>query len=141
MTTKEYLQRLEKLDTIINQKITEMDNLKNMLTFIGSFDYSKDRVQTSPEGDAPFVKTIEKICVLQEEINREIDNFVDEKHKIINQIQSLPKRIYIDILFKRYVEYKNFEKIAVETGYSYDHVIHLHGHALQEFEKLAYNSI
>jgi len=141
MTTKEYLQRLEKLDTIINQKITEMDNLKNMLTCIGSFDYSKDRVQTSPEGDAPFVKTIEKICVLQEEINREIDNFVDEKHKIINQIQSLSKRIYIDILFKRYVEYKNFEKIAVETGYSYDHVIHLHGHALQEFEKLAYNSI
>mgnify|MGYP006916073174 CR=1 FL=1 len=30
---------------------------------------------------------------------------------------------------------KNFEKIAVETGYSYDHIIRLHGHALMEFQK------
>lgn len=134
MNAKEYLQNLKKLDTVINQKIKELDNLKIMSTNIGSFDYSKERVQTSSNGDAPFVKAIEKICILQDEINKEIDNFVDKKHKIINQIQGLSKSKYIDVLFRRYVEYKSFENIAVEMALSYQYVIEIHGYALQEFE-------
>ena len=134
MNAKEYLQNLKKLDTVIDQKIKELDNLKTMSTSIGSFDYSKDRVQTSPDGDAPFVKAIEKICVLQDEINREIDQFVDKKHKIINQIQGLSKSKHIEVLFRRYVEYKSFETIAVEMMLSYQYVIEIHGYALQEFE-------
>lgn len=134
MNAKEYLQNLKKLDTVIDQKIKELDNLKTMSTSIGSFDYSKDRVQTSPDGDAPFVKAIEKICELQDEINREIDQFVDKKHRIINQIQGLSKSKYIEVLFRRYVEYKSFETIAVEMMLSYQYVIEIHGYALQEFE-------
>lgn len=134
MNAKEYLQNLKKLDTVINQKIKELDDLKIMSTNIGSFDYSKERVQTSSNGDAPFVKAIEKICILQDEINKEIDNFVDKKHKIINQIQGLSKSKYIDVLFRRYVEYKSFETIAVEMALSYQYVIEIHGYALQEFE-------
>jgi len=134
MNAKEYLQNLKKLDTVIDQKIKELDNLKTMSTSIGSFDYSKDRVQTSPDGDAPFVKTIEKICELQDEINREIDQFVDKKHRIINQIQGLSKSKYIEVLFRRYVEYKSFETIAVEMMLSYQYVIEIHGYALQEFK-------
>ena len=135
MNAKEYLQNLKKLDTVIDQKTKELDNLKTMSTSIGSFDYSTDRVQTSSDGDAPFVKTIEKICELQDEINREIYQFVDKKHRIINQIQGLSKPKYIDVLFRRYVEYKSFETIAVEMALSYQYVIEIHGYALQEFEK------
>lgn len=135
MKAKEYLQRLEKLDMIIHQKIKEVNDLKSISTCIGSFDYSEERVQTSTNGDAPFVKTIDKICDLQDEINREINYFIDEKHKIINQIYNLSKSKYIDILFKHYVEYKNFETIAVEMVLSYQYVLEVHGYALQEFEK------
>lgn len=135
MNAKEYLQNLKRLDTVIEQKIKELDNLKIMSTSIGSFDYSKERVQTSPDADAPFVKTVEKICILQDEINREIDQFVDKKHRIINQIQELSNPKYIDVLFRRYVEYKSFETIAVEMDLSYQYVIEIHGYALQEFEK------
>lgn len=135
MNAKEYLQNLKRLDTVIDQKIKELDNLKTMSTSIGSFDYSKDRVQTSPKGDAPFVNTVEKICILQDEINREIDQFVNKRHRIINQIQELSNSKYIDVLFRRYVEYKSFETIAVEMALSYQYVIEIHGYALQEFEK------
>ncbi len=140
MKAKEYLQQLQRLDLLINQRIKELCDLHVMSTNIGSFDYSKDRVQTSSSGDAPFVKTIGKIVELEEEINREIDIFIDEKHKIINQIQSLKNSKYIDILYKHYVEMKHLEIIAIDMNFSYNYIKHLHGCALKDFENKILNS-
>lgn len=134
MRAKEYLQQLRRLDTVIDQKIKELDDLKVKSTCIGGFDYSKERVQTSPSGDAPYVRIIHKIIELEEEINREIDEFVDRKHKIINQIQGLDNPNYIKLLFKRYVEFKKFEEIAVEMNFTYQYVVELHGYALKDFQ-------
>ena len=89
MKAKEYLRRLQRLDTIINQKIKEIDNLRAMSTSVGSFDYSVERVQTSLDNNALYTKAINRVCDLQEEIDRQIDQFVDEKHKIISQIHCL----------------------------------------------------
>ena len=135
MRAKEYLQQLRRLDTVIDQKIKELDDLKVKSTCIGGFDYSKERVQTSPSGDAPYVRTVSRIVDLNEEINREIDDFVDRKHKIINQIQGLDNPNYIQILFKKYVEYKTFEQISVEMNYTYQYIVLLHGYALKEFSQ------
>lgn len=135
MKAKEYLQRLKRLDTVINQKIKELEELRTMSTSVGGVDYSKERVQTSPSGDAPFTKIIYRMIDLDEEINREIDNYVDEKHRIINQIQGLKNSDYISLLFKRYVEFKKFETIAVEMNFTYQYVLNMHGYALKEFEK------
>ncbi len=135
MRAKEYLQQLQRLDTVINQKLKELDDLRAMSTSIGSVDYSKERVQTSMSGEAQFVKVIDKMIELDREISREIDTFIDEKHKIINQIQSLKNADYISLLFKRYVEFKKFETIACEMNFTYQYVLELHGHALQNFEE------
>lgn len=134
MTAKEYLQQLQRLNTMINQKIKELDDLRSMSTSIGSFDYSKDRVQTSPSGDAPFTKIVNKIVTLDEEINREIDSYVDEKYRIINQIQALQNPVHIQVLYKRYVEFKRLEVISVELNYTYQYTRELHGYALKAFE-------
>ena len=64
MRAKEYLQQLRRLDTVIDQKIKELDDLRSMSTSVGSIDYSKERVQTSPSGDAPFVKIVNKMIEL-----------------------------------------------------------------------------
>ena len=135
MKAKEYLQQLKRLDTVINQKIKELGDLRSMSTGVGGFDYSKERVQSSPSGDAPFVKLIGRIIDLEEEINAEIDAFVDKKHEIINQIQALKDDKFIDLLYKRYVEYKRLEVISVEMNYTYQYTKELHGYALQEFER------
>lgn len=140
MKAKEYLQQLQRLDTVINQKIKEVHNLRLQARSTGGLDYSKERVQSSPSGDAPFVKPICRIIDLEAEINAEIDKFVDEKHKIINQIQSLKNSDYISLLFKRYVEFKKFETIAVEMNFSYDYIKHLHGYALKDFEDKILNT-
>ena len=52
-----------------------------------------------------------------------------------SEIQSLDSPVYIDILYKRYVEYKTLEEIAVEMSYSYRQVLRLHGLALQDFKR------
>ena len=76
MKAKEYLQQLQRLDTVINQKIKEVDDLRLKSRSVGSIDYSKERVQTSPSGDAPFVKLIGRIIDLEEEINAEIAEYL-----------------------------------------------------------------
>lgn len=133
MKAKEYLRHLQRLDTMINQKIKELNDLRMISQSTGGMDYSKERVQSSPTGDAPFVQSVLRIAELEKEINAEIDRFVDEKHTIINQIQALQNPRYIDILYKRYIEYKSLEQICVEMKFSYDHIRHLHGDALKEF--------
>lgn len=140
MKAKEYLQQLQRLDTVINQKIKEVHDLRLQAQSTGGIDYSKERVQTSPSGDAPFVKPICRIIDLEAEINAEIDKFVDEKYKIINQIQGLKNSDYIALLFKRYVEYKSLERICVEMNFSYDYIKHLHGYALKDFEDRILNT-
>lgn len=140
MKAKEYLQQLQRLDTVINQKIKEVHDLRLQAQSTGGIDYSKERVQTSPSGDAPFVKPICRIIDLEAEINAEIDKFVDEKHKIINQIQGLKNSDYISLLYKRYVEYKSLERICVEMNFSYDYIKHLHGYALKDFEDRILNT-
>ncbi len=140
MKAKEYLQQLKRLDILIKQKNKEVDNLRLKSKSTSSIDYSKEKVQTSPSGEASFVKLIGRIVDLETEISQEINIFVEEKHKIINQIQKLNNADYIRLLYKRYVEYKSLERICVEMGFSYDYIKHLHGCALKDFEDKFLNS-
>lgn len=135
MKAKEYLQQLKRLDTLIDQKIKELDELRSMST-VGAVDYSTERVQSSHSQDAPFVRIVHKIIELEQEINSEIDTFVDKKHRIINQIQKLKNPDYISLLFKRYVEFKKFETIAIEMNYTYQYILNMHGYALKSFEEI-----
>ena len=133
MKAKEYLQQLQRLDTMINQKIKELGDLRLMSQSVGGID-SKERVQSSPSGDAPFVKPVLRMIELEQEINAEINRFVDEKHEIINQIQALQNPKHIDILYKHYVEFKRLEIVAVEMNFTYQYIVELHGTALKEFQ-------
>ena len=50
MTAKEYLQEIRKFDRYIEQKQIEYDSLYRLRGGAGGIDYSKDKVQTSPDG-------------------------------------------------------------------------------------------
>ena len=118
MTAKEYLQQLHKADVIINQRIQEKADLRARLSSIG----------------AGYERQIARIIDLENEIDSLIDDYVDLKHKIIGEIHNMKKPDHIRILYKRYVENKRLEQIAVEMNYTYQYVRELHGYALQEFE-------
>ena len=135
MRAKQYLSQLQKLDVVIEQKLQELDELKKITVDLKGIDYTKEKVKSSATHCADFENTIIKIMDLESKINAEIDKFVDKKHTIINQIQALNDTKYVQVLHKRYVEYKGFEQIACEMGYTYDYVRKVHSRALIDFEK------
>ena len=132
MTAKEYLQEIRKFDRYIEQKQIEYDSLYRLRGGAGAIDYSKDKVQTSPDGQG-FTRISDRLVDLQSEINEAVDRFCQMKHERIDQIQQLSKAEYSEILFKRYVEYKSLERIAFEMNYSYKYTCNIHGGALYEF--------
>lgn len=134
LTAKQYLDQLKVIDTKINQKMEELADLMTAATNNGAIDYSKDRVQTSPQNAQE--NRICKYVDLDAEINREIDEFVDIKHRVTKEIQELNVDYYIKILFKVYVQYKTVKDTANEIGLSYQYVRDLHKKALKAFEEL-----
>ena len=135
MTAKEYLQQLHKANVIINQRNQEKADLRVMLSSIGSFDYSKERVQTSLSAGAGYEKQIANLIDLENEIDQLIDEYINLKHKIIGEIHELQNSKHIEILYKRYVEEKRIERVALEMNYTFQYVVFLHGNALKEFSE------
>ena len=131
-TPKEYLRQLRTASIKIEQKEDELERLKAAAESI-SANTESERVQTTPRDR--ISEDVARIMDLKEEINRDIGELLILKNKIINEIQSLDNPVYIDILYKRYVEYKTLEEIAVEMSYSYRQVLRLHGLALQDFKR------
>lgn len=133
MTTKEYLGQISRLNRMINNKLTEIAQLKDMVVSI-SAPQSGDRVQTTPNFDKIGTKYA-KIDEMERKIDGMVDELVDKKEKIIQQIDSMEDENTYNILFARYIEKKTFEMIATEMKYSWRQVVRLHGTALKQFEK------
>ena len=132
MTTKEYLGQISRLNRMINNKLTEIAQLKDMAVSI-SATQSGERVQTTPNFDKIGTKYA-KIDEMERKIDCMVDELVDKKEKIIQQIDSMEDENTYNILFARYIEKKTFEVIATEMKYSWRQVVRLHGTALKQFE-------
>lgn len=133
MTTKEYLGQISRLNRMINNKLTEIAQLKDMAASI-SAPQRGERVQTTPNFDKIGTRYA-KIDEMERKIDGMVDELVDKKEKIIQQIDSMEDENTYNILFARYIEKKTFEVIATEMKYSWRQVIRLHGTALKQFEK------
>jgi DNA-directed RNA polymerase specialized sigma subunit len=118
---------------MINNKLTEIAQLKDMAVSI-SAPQSGERVQTTPNFDKIGTKYA-KIDEMERKIDGMVDELVDKKEKIIQQIDSMEDENTYNILFARYIEKKTFEVIATEMKYSWRQVVRLHGTALKQFEK------
>lgn len=134
MTTKQYLNQIHRIDKMINNKLSEIYQLKNLACSISISDNS-ERVQTSSDKDS-LGNAVSKIVDLEREVNDCIDKFSEKRRKIIAQIDSLENDMYYQVLFSRYIEQKTFEKIAEDNEYSVRQILRIHGDALSEFERL-----
>lgn len=132
-TPKEYLRQLRTAEIKIEQKEEELERLKSSLESI-STGTDSERVQTTPRDKVS--EDVPQMVDLKREIESDIKELLILKNKIINEIQSMDNPVYINILYKRYVQYKSLEEIAVEMSYSYVHIRRLHGYALIQFSKI-----
>ncbi len=133
MTTKQYLNQIDRINRMINNKLAEIYQLKTMVCSI-SVSVNEDKVQSSSDKDK-LGSAVAKIVDLENEINKAIDVYVDKKERIVSQIDSIKDIMEYQVLFSRYIEHKTFEQIAEDNDYSVRQILRIHGNALVEFEK------
>lgn len=134
MKAKDYLLEIRKLDRKIDNKQIELDALRALITSITP-QLKEVNVQSNGSQDR-LGDTMVKIIDLQNEINREIDRYVDRKLEAMRLINKLEDDISINILIQRYINYKSWDEIAESLSYTRQGVIKKHGKALIDFEKV-----
>jgi hypothetical protein len=132
MQVKEYLNTVSRLNRIIQNKLSELHQFKELSISIPAVD-NKERVQTTPDFDK-IGKVLAKIDVMERELDAKIDEYTAVKDMIIGQISDIPDEKHYNILFSKYVENKTLEKIADEKMYSFRHTTRLHSEALKDFD-------
>ena len=130
MTNKTYLKQIKILNAKITYKENQLKELESRIMQAGGANYSHDRVQSTPKHDR-LTDDIIRMIDLKDRISTERAEYFEKKQEIVNRIYLLEDSRYIDILVKRYVEFKRWEDIADEMHYSMDRVFQLHREALQ----------
>lgn len=138
MTTKDYLNQISRLNRMINNKLTEIAQLRELSCSISAVK-NEERVLSSSDPDK-IGTTYVKIDEMERNLDRMIDEYIDKKNTIIGQIDSIEDEDYYNVLFSKYIEKKTFEAIATEMNFSYRNVTRLHGRALKVFEEKYGNS-
>lgn len=133
LSAKKYLSQLAVIDEAINQDLERLSEMKENTLCTGGIDYSRDRVQTSPVGDR-LCSDVTRYTAFNEEINEEIDRFIDARERIIKEIRELHDVNYIQVLYKVYVQFKTLTMTSREMQRSYNFVLNVHKMALKEFE-------
>lgn len=130
---KKFFQEIRNIDKQIDVKCEQLEQLKALATKVTA---TMSDVSGKPSGVSRSMEnSVDKIIMLQNEINADIDRLVNlklEANKIIRQIQNEKHR---RVLENRYLLGKTWEAIAVEMGITYQGVCKLHGRALQETKK------
>lgn len=126
---KSYLRQIKLYDTRINMKIDELEALKASLTKITP-TLRDDAVSSSGSQDK-LGDAVAKMVDLRNEINADIDSFVDAKRKVGATIDRIDDPDQLQVIHRRYVLYESFEQIACEMCMTYRNVCYIHGKALQ----------
>lgn len=130
MKAKDYLENYRRNEIAI-------EKLKNEITRIdarlkgGSHSYSSDKIKSSD--DNLNEKLMAECLDKRNKMNNDIVMNENVRADLVLKITSMSDYRYIDVLYKRYIECKRFELIAVEMNYDYDYIRKLHIKALEVF--------
>ena len=134
---QEFLMQIRKCDSLINRKMAKKAALYDMITRTTP-SMKSDVVSGGGDHDR-MAGAIAKMIDLEEEINRDIDRYVDlqrEAEKLLDKVAEKNARHH-ELLCRRYISYESFDHIAAEMGYAATRgATKLHGRALQTLQKI-----
>lgn len=129
-----YLKQIEIMDAKISAGIKEIQMLMTLATSTAS-TMGNEKVQASGSQEK-MAESIVKMVDMQSEIATDINKFLDYKKEALNILTECEADC-IDLLYKRYFEYKDWRIIAEEMGFSYKWVsFGLHKRALTQFQEM-----
>ena len=133
-----YLTQLQ----IISELIEQMENEKTVLYSLATkVTTNMSMTGGGGNGDTDKIgKIIAKIDELTSRINDKIDYYIDLRCKIIDEIYKLDQFKHRVVLYKRYVQFKSWDMVALEMNLAYSTVCNLHTQAIKDFNKILLNS-
>ena len=111
MTAEEFLKLADQLDKRINAKLKEIDGIRKLLYGVSATSM-EESYNATKNTTAPYVRNIEKIMLMENEINEEIDKLVDLKIAVSKAIDALPNATFSLILRYRYIENMTWSEIS-----------------------------
>lgn len=134
MTAKEYLQQVEKLDLLIQNKLAEKQQWLEVALGITAH-LGGERVQTSGS-KSKMAEAVEKCIDVEREISALIDRMIDTKDEIISVIEGVENPTEYDVLHKRYIQKMTLQMIADRYGKEYSWATTTHGRALKSVQDI-----
>lgn len=131
MTAKEYLSQAYRLDQRIRFNTSEALTLREMAESIIAIPLDKERVQTSQNTDAVFVRVLERMWEREKEIADELERLSELKNQLSEVIRSVHDTDERMVLEYRYLRNYTWKQIADELYADTRTVQRWHGRALQ----------
>jgi hypothetical protein len=129
-----YLEQVEKLDSIIRNKLIEKQQWRDIALGITA-NMSGEKVQ-STGSQSKMADAVIKCADIETEINSLIDKLIDTKKEVIQTIEKLDSATEYNVLHMRYIQYKGLQEIADHYGYEYGWATTTHGRALASVQEI-----
>jgi hypothetical protein len=143
-----YLERVEKLDAIISNKIIEKQQWRDIALGItagaesvlierrGKKELHKmEKVQSSGR-QSKMADAIDKCVDMESEIYALIDKLIQVKKEVIHTIEQVENPTEYCLLHKRYIQYMSLQDIADEYKKEYTWATTTHGRALKSVQDI-----
>ena len=131
---KDFLRRVEMIDSIIKNKLIEQRQWKDIALGITA-NMEGERVQSSGS-KTKMADAIDKCVDMESEIDSLVDSLIDHKRKVIATIEQLDSPTEYRLLHERYIQYIDLKDIAEKWNKEYTTITTTHGRALAHVQEI-----
>lgn len=134
MEIRTYLKDLIKIQVLIKSKVEMLKVLSSKAEYKGisyGAEVSSNGIGNSSE------EILLRIIDKEQELNADIDKYSKMLTESMELIDRLENPQHIQVIYKRYLQNKRWENIAVEMNRDLRQIYRLHGEALVELQKIA----
>ena len=138
MNAYDFMKQIKTIDLRIKIVAEEIQELQALL---GASSIVYDKLTSNmPNGTD---KTFELICKLMDKETQLLQEYItltDTKQAVKKVLYQLDSDLLVDMLYKRYFEFKKWRDIADELHYTNDYVKHLHAAAIKMIDSILNNT-
>lgn len=127
---KSRLRLVGKIDRLINNKLKEIDRLKEIATSVSN-PLSPNLARSG--NDDKIGAIITKIIDYQEDVAAQIDYYINLKKQIVAEIESIESVEAMQLLYLKYIDGKTWKEIEIDMQISRAWMFRLHGIALIKY--------
>lgn len=133
MKAKEFLRQVKKLDKLIENKMIEIQQWKDVADNTTAV-LTGERVKSS-HNPQKIADAIGRYVDLERELQEDINNLILAKKRVLKVIEQLDALEY-DILHKLYVQHYTLWDVADKYNRTYSWVTTIHGQAVKKVQEI-----